>query len=287
MTLSNTALANRTMGAFTLSIGTSLALESIAKGTQAAYDPERVIPNQIKISEYDEVWVNLATLYRNIMGAMTKEGISAVMPDDISEVMEFETNLISQVIKEVSHGKTKVIYYASDYAGLDKHFPYSRIREDSTDKQKMYTSIMVNALNSFYKRKGKDDSLLHFDLYLQPKKRVKALIITHYAFDLLSDKEFTELDLLETHTGLVKKKSSFYTKLTDGKNLVRIPFSEFSMQVFGDSQIFHGLVRKVKEEVLKIAEHYKWTALTKKDRILMSIESISDKETMTLLKNLL
>lgn len=287
MTLSTEALANRTFGAFTLSIGTSLALESIAKGTQAPYDPERIIPNQVDISEYEEVWINILTLYRNILGSMNKEGVSAVMPDDISEVLEFETNLISKVIADVSFGKTKVIYYACDYSGLDKKYPHSRIKEDTTDKQKMYTSIMVNTLNSFYQRKGKNDNLLHFDLHIQPKKRTKALIITHYAFDLLSHKEFKELDLLETHTGLVKKKASFYTKLTDGKNLVRIPFSEFSIQVFGDSQTFHGLVRKVKEEVLKVAEQYKWTATTSRDRILMSIESIPDKETVALLKNLL
>jgi len=45
-------LASRTVSAFPISIGTSLAFESVFFPRQPSYDPERQIPNRVEVTQY-------------------------------------------------------------------------------------------------------------------------------------------------------------------------------------------------------------------------------------------
>lgn len=119
MSYGSDVLANRTVSAYPLSIGTSLFLESLSDGPDPTYDPLRVVPKKTDITKYDELWINLYTLFRNILGAIDKDGFNKVTPLAIKEVLEFEVDLIKNLISSVSYGKTKAIFYASDYAGLE------------------------------------------------------------------------------------------------------------------------------------------------------------------------
>ncbi len=60
-------LAERTVSAFPLSIGTSLAFESLFDGRQAPYDNERELPSRINIDDYKIFLINVGTLIRNII----------------------------------------------------------------------------------------------------------------------------------------------------------------------------------------------------------------------------
>ena len=100
--------------------------------------------------------------------------------------------------------------------------------------------------------------------------------MTHYAYDLLSNKDFKTLDLLESHTGVLKSKALWYTKFSDHKDSVRIPFNELFLQVFGDSTIFHPHDRKLRLEILAIADKYNWSFATTKDRIHLGLSMISN-----------
>lgn len=286
MSLSKEALNNRTTSSFDLSIGTSFALESLLSGPNPTYDPDRIKPPKIVLTSYNELWINLMTLFRNIVGAMDKEGFKVVMTEDIADVLEYEVELIKSVIKESFAGRVKVVFYTSSYEGLREKYPFAKIRGDSTDTQKIYTAILTNTLNVFFSRYGKTENIKHFNLKLEPQNRIKVLIITHFAYDLLSYKNFDHLDLLESHTGVLKARVSWNTKYADGKNLVRIPWSEKFLQVFGDSNTFYPLEKKIRQAVIDIAEKNNWNSLTTKDRIFLGIEQISDTEISTFLKQL-
>jgi hypothetical protein len=286
MTVSMQALASRTTSSFPVSIGTALALESIATGTQKPYDPDRIIPNKINIKEYDYFYINLMSLFRNILGSVSSKDVPALMPGDIVQILDQEVSIIKDIISMESNGKTKCLFYVSKYENLNKKHPYAFIRKDNTDKQKQYSTVMQIVINEFIKTQNKD-SVEIFDLELESKTKVNALILTHFAYDLLSNKKFSKLDLIESHTGVLKDKSQFYTKLTGGKELIRIPFNDMSMQVFGDSQTFTPMPSKTRQLILDLADKYQWHQGTTRDRLFYSINTLYDKLLVDILRTML
>lgn len=284
--MTDSPVHNRTTSAFPISIGTSLSLESIFKGTKQAYDPSRVIPNNINISDYDFFWVNLLTLFRNIMGSMDSQSQSSVTIDALVDTMQIETDLIKELVTSGSNGITKTIFYASRYKDLEKVYPHATIRKDSTEKQKVYSALMQNTINTFIKSAEKDAIQL-FDLDITPKEKHKALILSHYAYDLTNYNKFEKLDLIESHTGVLKTRNLFYQKFTNGKDLVRIPFNKCFIQVFGDSQTFSSFPAKAKLLIIELANKYNWTSITTKDRVIFCLDTLSDKYLATMLKTML
>lgn len=281
------ALSNRAMSAFPISIGTSLALESIFKPMQAPYDPARPIPQKVEIGNYEVLWVNLMTLYRNIIGALDKDGVNAVMAGDLSDTLAFEVELIQRLVTDESQGKCEAIFYASNYSGLAKAHPHGILREHKTEKQRLFNSMMEITLGDFFKMQVKSDRFQHFDRLVEPKKMQKGLILTHYAYDLLAWPRFTELDLIESHTGNLKGRGMWYTKLSNSKDLIRMPFNPMTLQVFGDSQTFAAQPLKVRLQLIELANQYAWHPLTTRDRILFSLSTMKDVFTAAVLKEMM
>jgi len=280
-------LADRTMSAYPCSIGTSLALESLATGPNPTYDPERIQPPHVDITQYDDVWINIFTLFRNILGSIDKNGFSKVTPAAIKDVLEEEISLIKQLIQDISYGKVKCVFYVSDYTGLEHKYPHGKLRNDTTIKQKTYTALLVNTINGFFKDNGKTEDILHFKLKLEPPEKKNVLIITSYAIDLLNSKKFKNLDLLESHTGKLLSKALWYTKFYEGKNLVRIPFNHYFLQIFGDKSTFHPWPKATRTEIIAIAEKYKWTYNTSDDRVRFGIENIKDGYIVSIIKSMM
>ena len=278
-------LANRAMSSYTLSIGTALAMESIDMGPSKPYDEARVIPNKVDINKYEVVYINLMTLYRNIIGSVNKQDADKLMVSDLVSVLEDEVNIIRDIFSVMADNRIEVIFYCSKYHNLKAIYPNSNIRGDNTEKQIQYTMLMQQVINEYMKNNTNASCKL-FENKIITTKPQKCLMITHYAYDLLSYNSFTLLDLLETHTGILKNKSMFYTKLLNGKDLVRIPFNEITLQIFGDKEMFIPMPMKVKTLVLGLAEKYNWTQVTTKDRIKYGFDQIEDQELSRMLKSL-
>lgn len=280
-------LSARTMSAFMLSIGTSLSFESLFTGTMPAYDPLREIPNKIDIHEYDEIWINLLTLFRNIYGSVPSVQASRLLPEEIADTLAEEVETILEIVKANSHSPIKVVFYTSDYADLSTVYKHAKIRGDSTEKQKSLTALAGETLTMFYKSHKLGDMFKHFRLHInndQPSSKI--IILTHYAIDLLSYDKFTKMDLLESHTGVLKERHRWHTKFIDGKNLTRIPFNRLFLQVFGDSQTFHPMGKDIRSEILNIAEQYDWNPLTTKDRLRVTMDFIRNPYMLTILKEM-
>lgn len=281
------ALANRTMSAFPVSIGTSLALESIFQPMQEAFDPARPIPQKVSIGDYQVFWVNLMTLYRNIIGALDKDGANAVMAQDLSDTLAFEADLIRRLVEQESLGTCEVVFYASNYANLGKAHPHAILRTHGTEKQRKYNHLMELTLGDFFKQQVKSERYQLFDRLIEPKARRKGLIMTHFAYDLLAYPRFEDLDLIESHTGVKKSRALWYTKLSNPKELARLPLNSMTMQVFGDAQTFAAHPLKVRLQVLELAELYNWHGLVTPDRIRFSLDAMKDVFTAAVLKEML
>lgn len=270
-------LSERTISAFPVSIGTSLALESIDTGPLNPYDPERVIPNTVDTRNYTEFWVNLFTLFRNIYQSVPSASQESLEPLEIAEVMLQEIDIIKEFISGHTANSLACVFYASDYSGLKQKHPHASLRIDKTAKQILYTETLKKAIGHVFKQfDKKDETIKHFSLSIEPKPTAKALVLTHYAYDLLSYKNFRTLDLLESHTGILKPRALWYTKLSNGRDLIRIPFNSMSMQVFGDSQTFYAMNSKVRQQVLDLSQKYQWDAFTTADRVKYGLKNMSD-----------
>lgn len=282
------ALSERTMSAFMLSIGTSLSFESLFPGTQPAYDPERPIPNKIDLNDYDELWINLFTLFRNIVGSVPTVKVPGLMAEDVAYVMGEEVDLIQELVSMNTDNRVKVIFYSSSYKDLKKHFKHANVRADNTEKQRQMTDLLTASINSFYKYQTKRDSLKHFNLYLEPlnSSNKKVLLLSNYAFDLLSYKKFMRMDLLESHTGVLKDRSRWNTKYNDGKNLVRMPFNEMLLQVFGDSQTFHPMDKNLRKDIIELAQSSQWNPLTTDERVRFTVGNLKNPYFVSILREM-
>lgn len=277
------AIAEREVGQYPLSIATSLALEG-ATGTH----PDLPIKSA-PLLDYGEFWINLRTLFRNFMGALHKDAAAGVLPIQIDAAIREEMETIKRIVNEITHGKCKVVFYVSNYAGMDKKYPLAKLRTERTDKQQQYMEIKRQTLQSLLKSletEGGEDIRV-FALKLFPQQQNKTLIFTHYAFDLLSWKAFTTLALIESNTGAVKQRPQWYTKYSGGRELSNIPFREDFLQVFGDSRSFFPMNIRIRREVMDLAKQYNWSAITTDEKIRLNIGMMKNLEVRKLLQDLL
>lgn len=267
-------VAERAVGAFPVSIATSIALEYLM-GVQSEANPE---PKPKTVQNYREIWINLKTLFRNFYGALDKQSSKAVISDMIIEALWQEMETISNIVEQYSGGVTKVVYYLSNYKNIRDRYKMAVHKGDRTDNQLMYAMLMQNTLGQLLKAYGKSEEqdIRVFDLYLKPTVQVNTLILTHIAYDLVSYKNFGSLTLIESHTGAIKTREKWYTKYHDGKNLPMLPFMEGLLPVFGDNEFFSPLNKKSRDEVLELANKYKWDSTTTRDKILYSVNTLQN-----------
>jgi hypothetical protein len=279
----------RATSAFPLSIATSFALESMFEGPNPPFDPTREKPPAIDPHQYQAFWINVATIYRNLLDSVSStEERNKLLPGDILDFLIYELETIKDVVNHFTQGRLPVVFYHSRYEGMKSAHPWAKLRIPSTTKQLRDRDIRDAVLTPLIKNHTKDFQLRIFKRALETTEvRQKVLILTHYAYDLLSSRKFDDLHLLESHTGLLKKHASFYTKLSNSKDLVRIPFNMCTIQVFGDSQTFFGFPPEVKHDILQLSELAKWNAMTTSDRVRLGISTLKDRLTADILIKML
>lgn len=280
-------LANRTVSAFPISVGTSLALESIFEASGPSIDPERIIPQKVNITDYAEFWLNISTLYRNILGSLTREDSLRVSPGELAEVLDAEIEIIQFLTSQQSSNFTKPIFYVSNYQGLKETYPHAIIRTDNTENQKRYRSIHNEAIQKFLKKNDGSEHIRVFKRDVVADNRPVALMMTHMAYDLLGSKTFSKLDLIESHTGVLKSKALWYTKYLDGKNLPPLPFSVGLLQILGDKETFGIRDIKLKKAIIELAKEEKWTPITSRDKIIFDLDKLKNPYFTTIAKELM
>ena len=219
--------ADRAVGSYPLSISTSLAIEG-SMGVHPDHPAGKYL-----LGDFEEMWVNLKTLFRNYHNAQGRENFAAVTLDEQAAFFNMEMNNLQSVVRAESQGKTNVVFYLPDYSHVKSRFPHALMRADTTDIQRAYTESMIAVINQILLDR-KEQIKIYPDLITEASVK-KALLFTHYPIDLTTT-SFIRPALLESHTGNIKTKEHWYTKLYNGAELSAIPFTQGTLSVFGDRE---------------------------------------------------
>jgi len=285
--MSSEIIASRAVSAFAVSIGTSLSLESISNSGGTPYDPERQIPQHVNIRDYKEFWINIGTLFRNLHGAIPRTDIERVRARDCADALLQEMSIIESVIRSDSYSLTKTVFYICNYSRLGIQYPHANIRGVQTEKQLAYNALYKKTVQFIIDMFHSETSEIKiFDSELQPTSKIDALILTHAPHDLLSEKKFKSLDLLESHTGVLKSKNLWYTKYYNGKDLPMLPFNRTLLQVFGDNDLFHPMNITLRREIIELSKQKKWTFATTHDKVKADIKTLKNPYAAFIVKTL-
>lgn len=280
-------LSGRVVGGFPLSVATSLAFESIFSPRQAPYDPQRIVPDEIVLSTYQECYINIATLFRNMKGATEKSAFANASPMELKYALETEMDVINSLFSIEGNNVCKPRFYHCTYRTLESSLPRGvEMRKDSSDGQKQYTYRLEKTLELLERS---SDEILRFDKTIRPPKKVNALLISHAPYDLLSHSLFNEFHLLESMTGRLKRKYSWNTKYfpVGELNMTILPFHRKLLMLFGDRVLIHPGDMKLRRLVMEIAAMRQWNPMTTVSKIDLDFQvEIRDPAAAQHLKNL-
>lgn len=269
------AISNRTISALPLSIGTSLAFESVFDPQLAPYDPAREIPVRVDLTQYNAIWINIATLIRNIIAALPKESQASVTAVDIKDAVFYETDMLAQLATNKSPG-CKCVFYLNNYTGLFGNVTlaaYIKIRTPNTALQIAYDRLIRDVLKVI--KKDRHIDVIEFTKDLKPSAEDnKALIFTHVPYDLVSYSAFNKLHLIESHTGKLKTRKEWSSKYYAmvGTSMVILPFTRKLLMIFGDHVMFKPLDIRFRRLILDTAVKRKWTPLTTESKIRADLD---------------
>lgn len=291
-------LSGRVLSVYPLSVGTSLAFESIYPTTQSSIDPDRKIQQIVNFNDYQEFFINLSTLFRNMIGSLSKEEAARVNSYQLKDSLITEMETIESINKNEGSNKLKIIFYVCEYKKLQtKENNFVKLRKDDTTNQKIYRELHNQTIKLLLNQLHQSDTLRVYDSEINVRtkntlpdtviEKTNALILTHIAYDLVSYKNFKLLDLIESHSGVLKKRQMWYGKYYNGKELFMIPFLEGFLSVFGDSTYFKPMDIRLRKEIIEIAKLNNWTQVTTLAKIKSNIESIKNKYYVDILKSIL
>ena len=261
-------LLDREVGELPLSISTSMAIES-ALGMSEGSDPTKP-----PVATYNELWINIRTMYRNLAGSMPTDLRMQVSASDYATVLHNEMEVIRTAVSQSTKGLVKVVFYLPSYKALTRKFPNAIWQGVNTPRQVHDLHSETTSLEHLLELVT-DDDLLQVDTDIEsPGKSV--LVLTSYPVDLLCRYNFASLVLLESHTGTIKPPVLWYTKLRDGRSLQVIPFDKMTLQVFGDNSLFRPVPIKIRRHLVELGIKSKWTPVTTKAYIIKTVAAERD-----------
>lgn len=269
-------LHSRELGQFPISIGTSLSLESLMN-----IHPD-IKHTKAPISSFNELWINVRTLFRNLYSSMPRQSAEQLPPKDFARILFDEMKFLIEWGNDKSVS-TPVLFYYSRYADLARLYPKAVFREVNTQIQMTQVRKQKDSIDILFKNSAIDIldekkqikqplSIRAYKNFIRAIGQPNVAMMTHYAFDLLKLYSFSNLILIESHTGKIKTRAEWYTKYAANKDLPPLPFTVELMHVFGDKEIFKQMPIGMRKYILDLAKEYQWTPMTTKDRMIQSIE---------------
>ena len=227
-------LLSRPMSGFPVSIATGLALETLFTPIQAVYDESREVNNLTDLSTYSVYIFNISTLLRNLINSINYKDLVTIPIPDIHEALLEEINFLTN---HFGSSQINIKFYINTYAFVHNAYKEGdKLRKSKTDKQLYIDSIFTYCLD----RIKKEDDVEVFTKDIRYNKTDSALLFTHVPFDLLNYDNFVKLDLLESHTGMIKTRKDWNTKYYPIPNhdMSFLPFMEYLLVTFGDHVMF-------------------------------------------------
>lgn len=267
----SSAVFVREMGELPISIGTSFSIQGLYN-SHPDRKPEKILP----ASKGDVLYINVRTMLRNIFNATDSDKVVHVKAKDYVTCIKDEIQDINSFMENQEH-KLQLYFYLPNYASITKEFGNTaELRMPSTDLQKQKLEIekqVFSILEQEQKALPEERRYINvIDMEIKTKDRQRAFILTHLPVDLLYAKGFANVLLIESHTGKVKAENEWYTKFSADAS-ERIPFNKATLTFFGDSGgMFKPQHHKARKAIMDIADKYKWTYHTTKDKILQNLK---------------
>ena len=244
----NEKLTNRAKSGFPVSIGTGLALETLFTAIEPVVDESRKVNNLPDLSVYNLYLFNVSTLLRNLINTVKFADLLTISKKDIYEILLEEIDFLNNFFMT---NNVDIRFYLNTYEYVKRTYENKNcLRKSSTDKQFFIDGITTYCLDQL--RKEDDVTVFHKDI--RYSKEDSALIFTHIPFDLLSYSNFIKLDLLESHTGVVKSRKDWWTKYypVPNEDMSFLPLLEYFLaEIFGDHVMFTPAPIKKRVEVIQ------------------------------------
>lgn len=258
---------DRVLGFFPMSMATSLALEGLFHLGEYAGNsgepPGNIMP---------ALWVNLRTVIRNAINAFPNDGQIELLNSTLQESVEQDIDAIRDAVRQNTSG-TELRFYITTHKSLTRAFPEAKFKQPAPGKQQILADLEAATLR-YLQEQFDDLTALDFDVFdwkLSGKKATT--LLTHHPVDLLSYYEFPDLRLLESHTGKVKTRKQWYTKLNVPKGTTVIPFTKSMLTIFGDGSHILSQDIKIRRTLIALGEKFKWNGLTTHSRMLTNIKT--------------
>lgn len=237
---------------------------SISIATDEAIE---TIINKKDISNYHLI-LNVLTIVRNVLNSsdspleMTEKELIDKTISDIRLIQDICINL-----------KVNCITYFNNYRKLRLSKGWLSYVNRKFKEGSKNGAIHEKTQKTTFKLVKENKPLIDYfsEDFLNGEPDVKCLIMTHMPVDLINYSSFKELDLLESHTGIIKSWGQFSTKLNIKKDM-QIPFNRFTLQAFGDKNQISPLHINLRKNLYDIAEKYRWNRTTTLDRCRFSIQ---------------
>lgn len=270
---------------FGVNIATGLMLESVMDTTSDRIDDSRKIPNKVNLKNYKKWYFNLSSFINNVINSFDKDTVDRIINNDTKHYkLAYERVLVEiDIVHNLLNENVEVVYYNIEYK---KYKPILNPIDTKTKSGKL--SIVVAKMF-----KEVESYLLKNNMYLKYINTVdrfkfesNSLITTSIGLDLIQAPD--SVHLLEYHTGVLKKRDLWYTKV---KVKDRIPFEELLVLAYGDKKgiINSGLSIKEKRNLTYsiMNKKLKPYARYSKSSILSSIEDVELKEKLKKLPTIL
>lgn len=238
-------LTDREMSGFPLSIGTGLALEAVfLPETESKHEqsPEPLSDT----NKYTSYVINIDTLVRNMISSLPSKDSMMVSPSFYYKALLEEIDYLEGLF---AGKETKLILFVNDYSY------YKNTYKDTYRKPNTTKQLFVESVHDYVRKNIVRDrsNIPRFSKEVKLGKEERTLLLSHLPVDLLSRSNFLELDLLESHTAVIKTRrtwnSKYYPLLKE--DMTFLPFNEYLLTTFGDRSMFSPKPLKQRQEVYK------------------------------------
>lgn len=243
-------------------LGTAIGTD-IALGTLFGFDQEGKRLNEGKWKDYNSLFISIPTLFRNLYGS-AGERKEKITTGGYASLVINEMHLIENMAQMYTDSQLKVFFYNPSYYGLDDLLPDAKLKVATSGKQKLQDELKKGALSFVANEFGNSDNYVPMATSLTLPFN-STLVLTSFIVDILGSVTLrygATVDLIESHTGTIKDKTMFYTKLNKAENIERLPLTIGTLTVYGDGKMVSPLSKKIRDELGEIAVSRKWHQLT-------------------------
>lgn len=280
-------IIERTLSGFHLSAGTGLAFESLFVPTETVLDTTNQA-KPVNTKNYNIFYISIFTLLRNILNAIPSS--TNIYYKDVYDTLLDEMNIIRTIaLTQTPH--LSVRFYWCSYKTARSVFTHQsvKLRTSNTPKQKMTEILLNQVINKLLKEKDDEFLMFNSDILERDSSSKTVIVLTSQAYDLLSYKYFHSLDLLESHTRLIKTRALWYSKYkpVGNEDMSRLPFLKMLLMVMGDNYMYLSMPIELRRIIVATSHARKWNAFTTRDKILLDLSlEISEPMVMQVLKSL-